>query len=91
MPFAELPPATLFTDQVTAVLLVPVTAAVNCCELPARTLAGLGATETWMGPEVLGGGEACEPETSAQPACRQAISVRRIENLRPKELLSAST
>lgn len=48
VPFEELPPATLLTDQVTAELVVPVTVAVNCCELPARTLAGFGETETWI-------------------------------------------
>jgi len=90
VPVVELPPEALFTVQATTVLLVPVTAAVNCCELPARTFAGLGATETWMCPEGGGGGEVCEPDTWAQPACRQAISVRRIENLLPKELPSAS-
>jgi len=88
VPVVELPPETLFTVQTTPVLLVPVTVAVNCCELPARTLAGLGETETWMGPEVVGGREVCVPETWAQPACWQAISVRRIENLRPKDLPS---
>jgi hypothetical protein len=31
VPTLELPPAVEFTDQVTAVLLVPVTVAVNCC------------------------------------------------------------
>ena len=30
VPVAELPPRTLLTDQATAALLVPVTAAVNC-------------------------------------------------------------
>jgi|HubBroStandDraft_2_1064218.scaffolds.fasta_scaffold11892_2 hypothetical protein len=90
VPVVELPPETLFTVQATPELLVPVTAAVNCCELPARTLAGLGVTETWMGPEVVGGREVWEPETWAQPVCRQTLSVRRMENLRPKELPSAS-
>ena len=31
VPVVELPPVTLFTFQVTAKLVVPVTVAVNCC------------------------------------------------------------
>ena len=46
VPFAELPPAMLLTDQETAVFVVPVTEAANCCELPALTLAVFGVTET---------------------------------------------
>ncbi len=46
VPVEEFPLATPFTDQVTAVLLVPVTDTVNCCEAPARTLALVGATVT---------------------------------------------
>jgi hypothetical protein len=95
VPVVELPPATLLTDQVTAVLVVPVTEAVNCWELPARTLAGFGATETWTLPEVggfggaVGGvGEECEPETWAQPAGQQASKERRINKLRRTEMPS---
>ena len=38
VPTLLLPPATESTDQVTAVLLVPVTAAVNCCCAPAGSV-----------------------------------------------------
>lgn len=43
---------TLFTCHVTAVFAVPVTVAVNACELPARTLAEFGDTTTL----ITGGG-----------------------------------
>jgi hypothetical protein len=93
VPFAELPPAILLTDQETAVFVVPVTEAANCWELPARTLAGFGVTETWILPEaggfggaIGGGGEVCEPETRAQPACQQASKGRRINKLRRTEI-----
>lgn len=46
VPEEELPPRTLLTDQVTEVLVVPVTEAVNCWELPALMLTGFGETET---------------------------------------------
>ena len=46
VPVEELPPATLLTDQATAVLVVPETEAVNCWELPALMMAGFGETET---------------------------------------------
>lgn len=93
MPVVELPPATLLTDQVTAVLIVPETEAVNCWELATRTLAGFGVTETWTFPEVggfggaIGGvGEECEPETWAQPTCELASKERRINKLRRTEM-----
>src|SRR5262249_19802581 len=38
VPTVELPPATLLTLQLTAVLDVPVTIAVNCCGFPRSTL-----------------------------------------------------
>ena len=46
VPAATFPPATPFTDQVTAVLFVPVTETINCCGPPARTFAVGGATAT---------------------------------------------
>jgi hypothetical protein len=46
IPAPPFPPATPFTDQVTAVLLAPVTAAINCCGAPARTFAVGGVTAT---------------------------------------------
>ena len=41
----EFPPDTLAALQVTAVLLVPMTVAVYCCEPPGGTVADAGATE----------------------------------------------
>jgi len=67
VPVEELPPATLLTDQATAVLVVPETEAVNCWELPALMVAGFGKTETWI---CAGGwGAVPEPElrTAAHP------------------------
>src|SRR5438046_2577762 len=46
VPTVALPPATPFTVHATAVLLVPVTVAVNGCVSPSRTLVVLGATDT---------------------------------------------
>src|SRR5262245_29377969 len=47
------PPATSFTNQLTAVLELPdiVTAAVNCCVAPRFRETGVGVTlmDTWMG------------------------------------------
>src|SRR3981081_2319380 len=51
VPTVELPPVTPFTCQVTAVLEVPVTVAVNCWVFAIGTEADAGATETltWVG------------------------------------------
>ena len=46
VPRAEEPPAALFTDQVTELLLVPVTVAEKVREAPARIFAVAGATVT---------------------------------------------
>ena len=46
VPTVALPPAMPFTDQVTAVLVVPVTVAENVCVSPARMLGPLGVTLT---------------------------------------------
>ena len=95
IPLEELPPATLLTDHVTAVLVVPVTEAANCWELPMRTFTGFGVTETWMLPEaggfggaVGGVGEEGEPETRAQPAWKHASKERRINKLRRTDMPS---
>lgn len=86
VPLVELPPATLLTDQVTAVLVVPVTEAANCWELPARTLTEFGVTETWISPDAGGFGGAVggvgEPETRPQPACKQLNKTVRITKFR---------
>jgi len=75
------------------VLVVPVTEAANCWELPARTLTGFGVMETWTLPEEGGGlvggvGEEGEPETRPQPACRHASKERRIKKLRRTDIPS---
>ncbi len=54
IPTVLLPPATSFTLQVTAVLPVPVTLALNCCVAPTVKLAVVGAIVI----ETLGGGGA---------------------------------
>lgn len=46
VPVDEFPPTTLSTDQLTDVLDVPVTVAVNCWEPPTRTFAVDGEMET---------------------------------------------
>jgi len=49
VPAEEFPPTMPPTSQFIAVLLVPVTVAVNCCELPSCTLAPLGKIDTETG------------------------------------------
>ncbi len=46
VPVVALPPTTPLTDQVTAVMVVPVTVAVNCSMSPARTVGAEGETVT---------------------------------------------
>lgn len=62
----------------------------NCCELPVRTLAGFGATETWTLPEDgglgEGAGEVCDPEISVQSACKPASTERRMKKLCRNEM-----
>lgn len=62
VPVVALPPATPFTDQLTAVCVVPVTVAEKNCVAPARTFAALGATLTVIG----GGGVVFDFVTPAQ-------------------------
>jgi len=45
-PAVEFPPVTPFTDQVTAVLVAPLTFAVICLELPTGTVTFNGSTVT---------------------------------------------
>ncbi len=45
-PELEIVPTALFRDQVTAVFVVPVTAAVNCFVAPEDNVAEVGLTET---------------------------------------------
>ena len=63
-PLAEIVPPE--ADQVTAVLLEPETAAVNCCCPPVRRLAAVGVTETWVVPVTGGGGFGSVTVTSAE-------------------------
>jgi hypothetical protein len=77
VPVAELPPATLFTSQVTAVFDDPVTIALNDFVAPTRTFALAGETATvTVDPE--GGGLGLEDEAlfvvPVQPASAAAIS-----------------
>ena len=51
VPVALLPPLMLSTDHVTAVLVVPLTVAVNCCVCCGATLADVGEIAT-VTPEV---------------------------------------
>jgi hypothetical protein len=46
VPTVALPPATPFTVHVTAVLAVPVTVAVNCCDAPVTKVALVGTNDT---------------------------------------------
>jgi hypothetical protein len=46
VPTVEFPPVTLFTAQVTLVLLLPVTAALNCSVCPSFTVAVVGLIDT---------------------------------------------
>ena len=65
MPTVEFPPGTPLTLQVTAVLLVPVTVAVNCCVAPAWTEAEPG--ETVIATEGAGG-EVLPPQVDIKAA-----------------------
>ena len=49
VPIVEFPPATPSTDHFTAVLLVPVTVAVNCCVCVVPSVTDFGAIETVIG------------------------------------------
>jgi hypothetical protein len=73
VPTVAFPPATPFTDHVTAVFAVFVTVAVNCCVAPTATLGAAGATVT-----PIAGGAATV--TVAVPdfvlsACETAVTV----------------
>ena len=74
VPSVEEPPGVSLTDQVTEVLVAPVTVAVNVRKAPARMLAVVGATE----PETAGvGGGGCfwveeEPDEQAERTSARA-------------------
>jgi hypothetical protein len=46
VPTVEFPPRAPLTNQLTAVLLVPATVALNCCDCPNRTLVLTGDIDT---------------------------------------------
>lgn len=75
VPTEALPPATPLTDQLTVVLVLPVTVAVNCCDSPVSIVAADGLTETVMaGGGGGGGGPATEPPPQA--LCKVARAAR---------------
>ena len=55
VPFPVFPPGIPSTDQVTAVLPVPVTVAVNACECPTCNVADVGPIVTFTLPLVITG------------------------------------
>src|SRR5713226_4180343 len=72
VPTVALPPGTPLTDQVTPVVVVPVTVAVNGWESPARTDVEPGETLTVM----LGGGGPPEFEPPPHPATQSRTAPR---------------
>jgi len=96
VPAVEFPPATPFTDQVTEVLLVPVTDAVNGCPAPARTLALVVAIDmATPGAGFFLRSAVLDPLVLAQPATqivviRQRIWVRRRTVVLPGRLSNLS-
>jgi hypothetical protein len=68
VPTVALPPVTPFTCQVTAVLLVFCTVAVNCCVPPTATVADVGEIMTLTATEV------CVVVTPAQPKSSNALN-----------------
>lgn len=80
VPIAAEPPAVPFTAQVTAVLELPDTVAVNEKESPARMLAVVGVTLTEVDPGVEGvdgvEGLLFEPVVPLQAPLRNAIPSR---------------
>jgi hypothetical protein len=77
VPVAAPPPGTLLTLQVTAVFVVPLTLAVNCCVRPSRTLAVPGETVTEMEGGGGGGGATGPVPPPPQPSVH-APAVRRV-------------
>lgn len=74
VPVADVPPATLLTCHWTAVLLEPVTDAMNCCVPPAETIADVGviATETTC----VGAG-ALEAALFDDPPPQESVAIKR--------------
>jgi hypothetical protein len=70
-PALEIVPTAGFTDQVTAIFVVPVTAAVNCCVCPAERLAVAGDTLTVIGAAT----EISKSEIACVPAASRTCTV----------------
>jgi hypothetical protein len=87
VPAALLPPATPLTCQVTAVLDVPVTVAVNCSVAPAATFADVGEIETATallgvegeGPEEAEGAAEPPPQPAPKRERNTAMNARGLE------------
>ena len=81
VPTVALPPDTLLTCQVTAALVVLLTAAVNCCCFPLTTVAveGLTDTATWGGGGDWGVELLLPP---LQPSIKTATAKQGIRRLR---------
>lgn len=79
VPVAALPPETPFTLQVTLVLFALVTLAANAWELPNRTDAVVGETETLIAAGGGGGadGGATAPPVAAQPVATTPVATAR--------------
>ena len=77
VPRAAEPPAVLLTDQVTEVLVLPVTVAAKVSVAPARMLAVGGVTEIET-VSVGGGGFCLEESPEVQPVRTSAMAMSRI-------------
>jgi hypothetical protein len=78
VPTVALPPATAFTDQVTAVFVEPVTVAANAPLDPARIVAVAGVTVTLVPPLSGGSGEPSPPRFVPRP--EQPLSNKTMNN-----------
>ena len=72
MPTVELPPATPLTSQVTAVFVLPLTVALNCCVVWVWRVALVGEMETLTGV----GAALAEVEKVATTADQAALALR---------------
>ena len=86
VPTALFPPALPFTPQLTAVLVVPVTVAVNCCVPPKGTVAAEGPMLTAMAGGGGGGGGEGLPPVAPQPAS-QALTAQSVKKSERAERL----
>ena len=80
------PPGAPLTLQITAVLAVLLTVALNCCVAPRMTTAEPGETTTLTGGGFGGGlGELDPPPTPAQPAARTIVGRMMAKQMRTRE------